>query len=78
MEGRVYHPVHGYVDIETPTPFRTYSGDDNPSEGVMLLTGAEGAQIRLEAISNLQYEVTADLDGDGTFEWGPETHNWED
>lgn len=77
IEGRVYHPEHGYVEIETVTPFRTYSGEDNPSEGEMLLTGADQAQIRLEAISNIQYEVTADLDADGDFETGPETYNWE-
>lgn len=76
ISGRIYHPVHGYVDIHTDSAFRVYSGDDYPSQGVFSLTGADNATIQMTVISNLQYQVVADLDGDGDNEWGPETHSW--
>jgi hypothetical protein len=77
ISGRVYHPVHGYVDILTMTVFRINDGDDYPSQGGLVLTGADDAKIRMTALSNLQYQVEVDLDGDGTYDWGPETHDWE-
>ncbi|MDJ0781479.1 MAG: hypothetical protein QNJ22_05880 [Desulfosarcinaceae bacterium] len=79
ISGRVYHPEHGYVDIATTTPFRTESGDDYPSQGVMVLTGADNAKIRMTVLSNTQYQLEADTDGDGEFDdYGPEVFNWEE
>ena len=78
FSGRIYHPVHGYVDILTLTVFRVYDGDDYPSQGAFRLTGADNGKVLMTALSNLQYQVQADVDGDDDYEWGPETYDWED
>jgi hypothetical protein len=77
FSGRIYHPVHGYVDLSTEVPFRLEDGADNPSEGVLLLTGADNGKILMTVISESQYQVEADTDGDGTYDWGPETYAWD-
>jgi hypothetical protein len=78
FSGRLYHPVHGYVDVRTDAGFRVDDGDDYPSEGRLVLTGADEATVAMTVLSNTQYQVEADLDGDETYDWGPETYNWED
>jgi hypothetical protein len=77
FSGRIYHPVHGYVDLSTEVPFRLEDGADNPSEGVLLLTGADNGKILMTVISESQYQVEADTDGDDTYDWGPQTYAWD-
>ncbi|MDJ0781478.1 MAG: hypothetical protein QNJ22_05875 [Desulfosarcinaceae bacterium] len=77
FSGRVYHPVHGYVEIQTDVPFRIAADDDYPGEGGLRLAGAADATIWLTVISNAQYQVEADLDGDETVDWGPENYDWD-
>jgi hypothetical protein len=69
--------VHGYVDLSTVVPFRLEDGADNPIEGVLLLTGADNGTILMTAISDSQYQVEADTDGDDDYDWGPETYDWD-
>jgi hypothetical protein len=76
--GFYYDPDYGYVAVETPTPFRVYDTDIWPSSGVMIATGTGNTKAMLTAISNTQCQIDADLDGDDTYEWGPDTKNWED
>jgi hypothetical protein len=78
FSGRLYHSVHGYVDTRTDVAFRLDDGDDYPSEGILVLTGADDATVVMTVISNTQYQVEADLDGDEAYDWGPETYDWED
>jgi hypothetical protein len=78
FSGRLYHSVHGYVDIHTDVAFRLDDGDDYPSEGILVLTGADDATVVMTVLSNTQYQVEADLDGDEAYDWGPETYDWED
>jgi len=76
--GAYYDPDYGYVTITTPTPFRVYDSDFWPSSGVIVVTGTGNTKARLTTIDNTQCRIDADLDGNGTYEWGPNTYNWAD
>jgi hypothetical protein len=76
--GAYYDPDYGYVTITTPTPFRVYNSDFWPSDGVIVVAGAGNTKARLTTTDNTQCQIDADLDGDDTYEWGPNTYNWAD
>jgi hypothetical protein len=81
VSGKYYHPDYGYVNISTPTAFRIYSGSVWPSQGVLMLDGKTGiaggsTRARLTVISSNAYEVEADTDGDGTYDWNSGSLNW--
>jgi len=69
ISGRLYHSVHGYVDIATATPF-LYANLTAvfPVSGQMVVTGAGNARIRLTAFSGTLVELALDLDNNGVFE----------
>ena len=75
--GRFYNPDYGYVELSTPTPFRINSGQNWPSEGVMILAGANNTKARLTVNSATTFVVEADADGDGTYEWSSGDLNWQ-
>ena len=77
VSGTYYDPDYGYITIETTTPFRIYEFDDWPSSGVIVVTGYNNNKVRLTAIDETQCEIDADLDGNGSYEWGPVFKNWE-
>jgi len=69
VSGRVFHSTHGFVDITTTVAFRfdTFS-QDFPSDGLLVLTGANGAAIRVKALSTSRLSLELDLDGNGVFD----------
>jgi hypothetical protein len=67
--GRYYHPDYGYVEVATVEPFTQYVGDFGPSSGDLIITGATLTKASLMALTANAFEVTADTDGNGTFEW---------
>jgi hypothetical protein len=74
MTGKFYHPDQGFVNVSTTAPFRIYSGDNHPSEGVLILEGYTGIAggstlARLTVLSASTYEIAADTDGDGVYDW---------
>lgn len=76
ITGRVFHPLYGYVDVTTSQPLVVATGDDYPSSGEFVVTGADSS-ARLTALSAATFQVDVDEDGDGfyetmvgTFEWG--------
>lgn len=73
---RFYHPDYGYVDIATPIVFRFSSGEKYPSSGVMTINGANNTRAKLTAESSTQYSVSADFNGDGTYETTIGTYSW--
>jgi hypothetical protein len=82
VSGRYYHPDYGYVDISTPTAFRIYSSSTWPSQGVLVLDGKTGiaggsSRARLTVISSNAYNVEADTNGDGAYEWNSGTLTWQ-
>ncbi len=76
VSGRFYDPDYGWVDIGTTTNFQISVGQEYPYQGVLVLDGTGGTQARLTALSSTTYEVEADTDGDGNYDWGPVTSSW--
>lgn len=71
--------LDGVVTVSTPTPFRTYSFYA-PHEGVLVVTGAGGGEVRLtvlgdDAAPSPQVLVEIDANGDGSYET-PLYHDW--
>lgn len=64
------------IAFSTPTAFVTLGADNYPSWGEMLITGAQGAKLRVKAISNTQATEELDADGNGAYEVGPITVAW--
>ena len=83
VSGTYFDPDYGYVSISTTTPLRIYDGDDYPSDGVIVVTGNTGiaggsTMARLTALSSTTYQVEADTNGDGTYDWDSGVKNWSD
>lgn len=81
VSGKYYHPDYGYVVISTPTVFRVYSGSDWPSQGVLILNGKTGiaggsTKAQLTVISSTTYQVEADTNGDGIYDWNSGMLTW--
>ncbi len=68
IEGRFYHPVHGYVDVTTPQALAVVTGDVFPSSGEILVSGSSGSKARLTALSSTEFQVEVDADGDDAYE----------
>ncbi|MDO8786088.1 MAG: hypothetical protein Q7J12_07715 [Syntrophales bacterium] len=82
LSGRFYDPDYGYVDISTSTPFRINSGQNWPSQGVMILTGKTGiaggsTKARLTVNSATTFVVDADTNGDDIYDWTSGNQNWQ-
>ncbi len=75
LTGRYFHPTFGYVDVSTLAPLKIYGADIWPTEGQLLLKGDHNSQCKLTVLSNTQYMLEVDEDGDGTFEFA-QTENW--
>jgi hypothetical protein len=70
VSGRVFHSVHGWVDISTGAPLEfNFSGleQEFPNRGLLLLNGAASA-IRVSARSQTLVDLGLDLDGNAVFE----------
>ena len=69
LSGRIYHGVHGYVDVSTLTPvaFATLT-QAFPHSGQLLLIGNTSRSVRVTAHSSTVAVLALDLDGDGGFE----------
>jgi hypothetical protein len=78
MNGRFYHPTHGYVDLSTITEARIYKAYEWPSSGEFQIFGADNTKARLTAIDENNCEIVADTNGDDTYDYGPVTMSWSD
>ena len=81
MSGRFYDPDYGYSDITTEEEFHMNLSDNAPSDGTMLITGASGTaggstKARLIVLSRIQYQVVADTNGDGAYNFDTGPRNW--
>ncbi len=68
ISGTFYHYEYGRVAITTEQALDFGIGQDYPSSGVIVFTGALGSAIRVEAISATECQITADTDGDENFD----------
>jgi hypothetical protein len=76
ITGRVFHPLHGYVDVTTPQPLVVLTADTYPSSGELVVTGANNSGARLTALSATTFQIDVDEDGDGTYEITVGTFMW--
>jgi hypothetical protein len=67
--GRFYDPDRGYIDVHTQEPVRTFDGELWPSSGLYVAEGVMNASARLIFLSTVIYQVEADVDGDGVYEY---------
>lgn len=66
----------GVITYATPVPFQG-AGTDYPFAGEFLVTGANGASIRLIALDSTNVRIETDTDGDGTVDLTEDT-TWAD
>jgi len=78
MSGTFYHPDHGYVTLYTDQVFVLHDGDEWPTAGILIVTGANNSKAKLTALDYVTCSLEADIDGDGPYEWGPVDMNWVD
>lgn len=66
VAGRVFHSLHGYVDVTTAAPL-VYGAlaQAFPGTGELRLGGAANARIRLSAVTSAVVALALDLGGDG-------------
>jgi hypothetical protein len=81
MSGRFYNPDYGYVELTTTNPVRQYTSLQNPSSGILVISGAPGSaggntRAQLVFLTSSSYEVNADTNGDGLWDWNSGTRNW--
>jgi len=77
LNGRFYHPDHGYVDVVTTVTFIVPSGSAFPTSGSLTINGASGTKAVLTALADGTYTLDIDSNGDGSFETQV-TGNWVD
>jgi hypothetical protein len=74
--------IGGGVTVTTTTPIFIFYGDYYPSSGVVVITGAGGASVRVTAIDNTLVQIDYDLDADGEYgdtdadDPASQTKNW--
>ncbi len=66
----------GEVTYETTVPFTGVDPDD-PSAGTLVVTGANGSTLTLDAIDSERVMLYLDIDGDGDSEWESE-RTWDE
>jgi hypothetical protein len=79
QEGRFYHSLYGYVDVETEEPFVAEPGLELPHEGRLKMTGAAasgGAAFGWFEVFPDGFQVTVDTDGDGSVDGDTELLPW--
>ncbi|MBE7414280.1 MAG: hypothetical protein HS130_03230 [Deltaproteobacteria bacterium] len=79
--GRFYHPDYGYITFSTQVALRFNNGSDWPSNGVLVFTGADAGsgptKARLTVLSETQYRIEADTDGDAVYEYDSGIQEWD-
>jgi chitodextrinase len=79
--GYYYDPDYGYGNLSTDTPIVTPNDSSWPFDGVLVITGDTGdaggsTKARLTAISSSTYQLAADTNGDGSFDWDSGVLYW--
>lgn len=63
ISGRLYHPVHGYVDVSTPVILTVNDGDEYPTSGTVRIDGMPDGYATLTALGAQFNLVVYDVDG---------------
>ena len=83
ISGRFYHPDHGYVTLSTVQVLTICGLEEYPSSGILLITGKTGSEsgrtrARITFHSASTYQVEADTNGNGTYDFDTGVSNWAD
>lgn len=76
LSGRFYDHDNGYCDTSTEISIKFLDSSDMPYEGSLLIEGANNTKALLTIIDEESYEVEADTNGDGTFNYSSGTLTW--
>ena len=76
LTGRFYHPAHGYVDLSTINMFRTCNSYEWPSSGQLQIVGKEDTKASLVVGSEYFFQVIADTNGDGEYNYSSGQIGW--
>ncbi len=61
--------IGGVISVATTLPFVTAPGDFYPYQGVMVITGADKAKVKVTALDAINVQIEGDFDGDGIYEY---------
>ena len=82
ISGDFYYPDYGYVSLSTEQTLIIDASTGTPSSGVLIVTGENGSaggptEARLTCYSGGQFQVEADTDGDGVYDWTSDMLSWD-
>ena len=82
ISGDFYFPDYGYASLTTEEELVIDNDTGTPSSGVLIVTGENGSaggptRARLTCYSAGQFQVEADTDGDGVYDWTSDTLSWD-
>ncbi|WP_419655630.1 uncharacterized protein Dvar_47240 [Desulfosarcina variabilis str. Montpellier] len=82
ISGDFYYPDYGYVSLSTEQTLIIDASTGTPSSGVLIVTGENGSsggptEARLTCYSEGQFQVEADTDGDGVYDWTSDMLSWD-
>ncbi len=69
VAGTIYLHDYGYVYVSTPESMIIDADALNPSVGTMVMTNELNRSVRLFVIDDLTFNLDADLNADGSYEW---------
>ena len=72
VEGTYIDSNEGSVDISTPTAV-TINDQGEVTSGVIIVDGADGTRVKIEASGGNLFDIQADTDGDGIYDYLPGT-----
>ena len=83
VSGIFYDPNYGYVTLSTPENLVVYDYDRLPAAGILLVEGENGSsggptKAKLTCKSSGLFNVEADTDGDGIYDWDSGDLSWDD
>jgi hypothetical protein len=83
VSGIFYDPNYGYVTLSTSENLIVYDNDRLPTSGILLVEGENGVsggptRAKLTCKSFGLFNVEADTDGDGIYEWDSGDLSWDD
>ena len=83
ISGIFYDPHYGYVTLSTPENLIVNDNDRLPTSGILLVEGENGVfggptKARLTCYSSSLFNVEADIDGDGGYDWNSGDLSWDD
>jgi hypothetical protein len=83
VSGSFYYPDYGYVSLSTQQPLVVDSDTMTPSSGILIVSGETGSaggptRARLTCYASDLFQVEADTDGDGVYDWTSAYLSWDE